>query len=89
MERITIKIPQMGLTTEEVVLEEWLVSVGDHVKKGDAMANLQADKAVIELEAPGAGVIAELLVPADDDELLPIGTPVAVLDQMDGEEDTQ
>ena len=80
MEKITVKVPQRGLTTEEVTLDEWLVSEGDSVSAGDVLANLQADKAIIELEAPSAGTVAELLVPADDDELLEIGTPVAILD---------
>ena len=80
MEKITVKIPQMGLTTEEVTLDEWLVSEGDGVSAGDVLANLQADKAIIELEAPLAGTVAELLVPVDDEELLEIGTPVAILD---------
>ena len=80
MEKITVKIPQMGLTTEEVILDEWLVSEGDSVSAGDVLANLQADKAIIELEAPIAGTVVELLVPADDEELLEIGAPVAILD---------
>lgn len=80
MEKITVKVPQMGLTTEEVTLDEWLVSEGDSVSAGDVLANLQADKAIIELEAPSGGTVAELLVPADDEELLEIGTPVAILD---------
>ena len=80
MEKITVKIPQMGLTTEEVTLDEWLVSEGDSVSAGDVLANLQADKAIIELEAPLAGTVAELLVPADDEELWEIGAPVAILD---------
>tara|TARA_A100001015_G_scaffold43550_1_gene47853 strand:- start:2301 stop:2546 length:246 start_codon:yes stop_codon:yes gene_type:complete len=80
MKKITVKVPQMGLTTEEVTLDEWLVSEGDSVSAGDVLANLQADKAIIELEAPSGGTVAELLVPADDEELLEIGTPVAILD---------
>ena len=80
MEKITVKVPQMGLTTEEVTLDEWLVSEGDSVSAGDVLANLQADKAIIELEAPSGGIVAELLVPADDEELLEIGTAVAILD---------
>ena len=80
MKRITVKIPQMGLTTEEVTLDEWLVSEGDSVSAGDVLANLQADKAIIELEAPSGGTVSELLVPADEEELLEIGTSVAILD---------
>ncbi|MAJ87724.1 MAG: biotin attachment protein [Cellvibrionales bacterium TMED148] len=80
MKRITVKIPQMGLTTEEVTLDEWLVSEGDSVTAGEVLANLQADKAIIELEAPSGGTVSELLVPADEEELLEIGTSVAILD---------
>ena len=80
MKRITVKIPQMGLTTEEVTLDEWLVSEGDSVTAGEVLANLQADKAIIELEAPSDGTVSELLVPADEEELLEIGTSVAILD---------
>ncbi len=80
MEKITVKIPQMGLTTEEVTLDEWLVSVGDRVEVGEVIGNLQADKALVELEAPCSGKISELLVPEDDEVLLDIGTPVAIME---------
>ena len=71
----------MGLTTEEVALVEWLVSVGDRVLEGDVIANLEADKALVELEATVSGEISELLVDADDSALLEVGVPVAVINQ--------
>ena len=71
----------MGLTTEEVALVEWLVSVGDRVLEGDVIANLEADKALVELEATVSGEISELLVDADDSALLEVGAPVAVINQ--------
>ena len=71
----------MGLTTEEVALVEWLVSVGDRVLEGDVIANLEADKALVELEATASGEISELLVDADDSALLEVGAPVAVINQ--------
>ena len=80
MQRITVKIPKMGLTTEEVTLDEWLVATGDHVNEGDVLANLQADKATIELEAPSSGRVIQILVPADEDEALAIGSPVIVIE---------
>ena len=79
MQQQTVKIPQMGLTTEEVALVEWLVSVGDRVLEGDVIANLEADKALVELEATVSGEISELLVDADDSALLEVGAPVAVI----------
>lgn len=71
----------MGLTTEEVALVEWLVSVGDRVLEGDVIANLEADKALVELEATVSGEISELLVDADDSALLEVGVPVAVINR--------
>ena len=71
----------MGLTTEEVALVEWLGSVGDRVLEGDVIANLEADKALVELEATVSGEISELLVDADDSALLEVGAPVAVINQ--------
>jgi len=71
----------MGLTTEEVALVEWMVSVGDRVLEGDVIANLEADKALVELEATVSGEISELLVDADDSALLEVGAPVAVINQ--------
>lgn len=71
----------MGLTTEEVALVEWLVSIGDRVLEGDVIANLEADKALVELEATVSGEISELLVDADDSALLEVGAPVAVINQ--------
>ena len=50
----------MGLTTEEVALVE-LVSVGDRVLEGDVIANLEADKALVELEATVSGEISGYL----------------------------
>ena len=81
MQQQTVKIPQMGLTTEEVALVEWLVSVGDRVSEGDVIANLEADKALVELEATVSGEISELLVDADESALLEVGVPVAVINQ--------
>lgn len=81
MQQQTVKIPQMGLTTEEVALVEWLVSIGDRVLEGDVIANLEADKALVELEATVSGEISELLVDADDSALLEVGAPVAVINQ--------
>ena len=45
------------------------------------IANLEADKALVELEATVSGEISELLVDADDSTLLNVGVPVAVINQ--------
>lgn len=61
---IDIVVPKWGLTTEEAVLVAWLKAVGDEVEEGEAIADVETDKADTELVAPGAGVIREVLVAA-------------------------
>ena len=80
MAKVRVRIPQMGLTTEDVALTQWLVRVGDSVTAGQVIANLEADKATVELEAPVAGRIVELLVHANDEDLVEVGTYVAIIE---------
>lgn len=61
---IDIVVPKWGLTTDEAVLVTWLKEVGDVVAEGEAIAEVETDKADAELEAPGAGVLREISVPA-------------------------
>ncbi|PZO69229.1 MAG: pyruvate dehydrogenase complex E1 component subunit beta, partial [Pelagerythrobacter marensis] len=48
---------------EEGTLARWLVKVGDEVRAGDVMAEIETDKATMEFEAVDEGVIAEIAVP--------------------------
>lgn len=80
MALVKVKIPKLGLTIETVKLVDWNVVVGDRVAAGAILATIEADKASYEVEAPAAGTVIELLVEADDDEELPIGTVIAVIE---------
>lgn len=80
MAKLTVKVPKLGLTIETVKLVEWAKDAGDAVTAGETIATIEADKSSYEVEAPAAGTLAERLVPADDDEELPIGTPIAVIE---------
>lgn len=57
-----IAVPSLG-EVDEVRLVRWLKRVGDEVDAGEAVAEVEADKAVFVIEAPAAGRIAETLVP--------------------------
>ena len=80
---IEIKIPIPDQTTEEVRIVAWLKSVGDEVKKGDALLEIETDKAVIEVESIGDGVLLKQLVEVDD--MVPVGRVVGFIGQA-GEE---
>ena len=59
---IDVTVPVWGLTMDEAVLVAWVKKVGDTVAAGDVIAEIETDKAGGDIEAPAAGVIAELLV---------------------------
>jgi pyruvate dehydrogenase E2 component (dihydrolipoamide acetyltransferase)/2-oxoisovalerate dehydrogenase E2 component (dihydrolipoyl transacylase) len=60
------RVPELGEGVYEAELVEWLVRPGQAVKRGDALAEVMTDKATIELPAPFAGVVDEVLARAGD-----------------------
>ena len=69
---IDIYMPLMGLTMSEGTVVRWLKSVGNPVKKGEAVLEIETDKATIEIEAPSDGVIGPILVA--EGAVVPVGT---------------
>jgi glutaconyl-CoA/methylmalonyl-CoA decarboxylase subunit gamma len=76
--RVTVKLPRLGETVDEVVVIEWLKGVGDEVAEGEALLSVDTAKVESEVPAPVAGRLVEQLVKPDDE--LTTGDPVAVLD---------
>ena len=58
-----ILMPALSPTMEEGVLAKWHVKAGDTVKAGDVIAEIETDKATMEVEAVDEGEVAEILVP--------------------------
>jgi len=80
-----VLMPALSPTMEEGTLAKWLVKVGDDVKAGDVIAEIETDKATMEVEAVDEGVISEILVP-EGAEGVKINTPIA---RLGGGGDTQ
>jgi len=72
-----VRLPQLGQTMEEGTIVNCLVKVGDEVKKGDVIFEIETDKATLEMESPADGFVKLILVKTD--ETLPIGEPLLVL----------
>lgn len=83
MAQTILNLPRTTLTMDEGRIVSWLVKVGDLVDQGSPVAELETDKAVIELEAPVTGRVAEILVP--EDQVIPLGAPLAVFIEPDDE----
>ncbi|MCA3715796.1 biotin/lipoyl-containing protein, partial [Phenylobacterium sp.] len=73
-----ILMPALSPTMEEGFLAKWLVKVGDSVRSGDLIAEIETDKATMEVEAVDEGVVEALLV-AEGTEGVKVNTPIARL----------
>src|SRR5487761_402199 len=71
-------MPALSPTMEEGTLAKWLVKAGDNVRSGDVIAEIETDKATMEVEAVDEGVVEELLVP-EGTEGVKVNTPIARL----------
>jgi pyruvate dehydrogenase E2 component (dihydrolipoamide acetyltransferase) len=83
---IEILMPALSPTMEEGTLASWLVKEGDTVASGDVLAEIETDKATMEVEAVDEGTIAKLLVPGGT-EGVKVNAPIAILLE-DGEDES-
>jgi pyruvate dehydrogenase E1 component beta subunit len=74
-----ILMPALSPTMEEGKLAKWLVAEGQAVKPGDVIAEIETDKATMEVEAVDEGKVSKLLVP-EGTEGVKVNTPIALLD---------
>lgn len=75
---IDILMPALSPTMEEGTLSKWLKNEGDSVKAGDVIAEIETDKATMEVEAVDEGTIARIVVPAGT-ENVKVNTLIALL----------
>jgi pyruvate dehydrogenase E2 component (dihydrolipoamide acetyltransferase) len=70
-------LPKLGLTMDEGRLVAWHKREGETVAKGEVLFEVETDKATLEVEAPTAGVVRRILVPADTS--VPVATVIALI----------
>jgi pyruvate dehydrogenase E2 component (dihydrolipoamide acetyltransferase) len=75
---IEILMPALSPTMEEGTLSKWLVKEGDQVNSGDLLAEIETDKATMEIEAVEEGTIVKLLVPEGNSNVK-VNKPIAIL----------
>ncbi|MBK6662605.1 MAG: 2-oxo acid dehydrogenase subunit E2 [Thermoflexaceae bacterium] len=82
-----VTMPQMGADMTEGTLVKWVKQVGDQVNRGEVLAEIETDKATVELEAFESGVLKKLVV--EEGETVPVGQVIAILgaadEQVEGE----
>ena len=79
-----ILLPALSPTMETGNLVKWIVKEGQTVSSGDILAEIETDKATMELEAPEDGQLSKILI-SEGSENIPVNTPLAIL-SIEGEE---
>ena len=75
---VNVLMPALSPTMEKGKLAKWLKKEGDTVKSGDVLAEIETDKATMEVEAVDEGTLGKVLV-AEGTEDVPVNTPIAVI----------
>ena len=79
-----VTMPKLGFDMAEGTLVRWVKSEGDSVNKGDILAEIETDKATVEVESNFEGLVFKHLV--NQEEVVPIGVPIAVIKNPDEED---
>ncbi len=76
---ISIKMPNLGAETDEARVSRWLKATGDACMEGEVIAEIETEKANVDLEAPASGRLTEILVPSGSDAK--VGTILATFEE--------
>lgn len=77
----TIKMPKLGFDMAEGLLVRWVKNVGEPINKGDVLAEIETDKATVEVESHASGIVLQHLVDAGTS--VPVNDPIAVVGAAD------
>lgn len=80
-----VTMPKLGFDMAEGTLVRWVVGEQEDVEKGQVLAEIETDKATVEVESPYSGVVRRHLV--EKDEVVPVSTPIAVIGEKEEEID--
>ena len=78
-----VTMPKLGFDMAEGTLVRWVKAEGDSVAKGDVMAEIETDKATVEVESHTEGIMFRHL--AEEETALPVNAPIAII-TAEGEE---
>jgi pyruvate dehydrogenase E2 component (dihydrolipoamide acetyltransferase) len=73
----TINMPKLGFDMAEGTLIRWVKQVGENINKGDVLAEIETDKATVEVESSASGVVLQHIV--DQGSVVPVNAPIAVI----------
>lgn len=82
-----VEMPKLGFDMAEGTLVSWVKKEGEHIQKGDVLAEIETDKATIQVESTFGGTILKELLEANT--TVPVGTPIAIIGETGEEVDLE
>ena len=79
--RVAVEMPKLSYEMETGVVQAWRKGVGDRVDKGEIVADIESEKAVVELESPATGTLVEIVHGPGDE--VDVRTPIAWIEAAD------
>jgi len=73
----TISMPKLGFDMAEGLLVRWVKQVGENISKGDVLAEIETDKATVEVESSASGVVLQHIV--EQGTMVPVNAPIAIV----------
>jgi len=73
----TINMPKLGFDMAEGTLVRWVKQIGENINKGDVLAEIETDKATVEVESSATGVVLQFIV--DEGTIVPVNAPIAIV----------
>jgi len=80
-----VTMPKLGFDMAEGVLVRWVIAEGGNINRGEILAEIETDKATVEIESAFTGVVHKHL--AAEEDVLPVGVPIAVIGEAEEEID--
>jgi pyruvate dehydrogenase E2 component (dihydrolipoyllysine-residue acetyltransferase) len=76
--KVEVMMPNLGYDMEQGKIVAWLKSVGDQIRRGEPLAEIETDKTTVEMEALASGTLVEIVCSAGEEAL--VGTVIAYLE---------
>lgn len=73
----TISMPKLGFDMAEGLLVRWVKQVGENINKGDVLAEIETDKATVEVESSASGVVLQHII--EQGTIVPVNAPIAIV----------
>jgi pyruvate dehydrogenase E2 component (dihydrolipoamide acetyltransferase) len=73
--RVAVEMPKMGYDMETGRIAVWVKRVGDYIQRGEVLAEIETEKATVEMEATTSGILVEILHEAGVE--VPVGSVIA------------